>query len=414
VPPDGGVQPLAGVIDMLFMVDSSGSMIEEQVKLRDQFPRLITILTTGDLNPDDGIVIAKDFNPATDLHLGVVSADMGLPGITMSPDPENKCVGTGDDGLLQYISNPSNDPTLTCASSYPLFLSHLYGQDVSALANHFACIATLGTEGCGFEMQLESVLKALWPSNPANQSDPQKALNITFYGGTTGHGDIEHVDFLRGTSYHGSQSDRRSMLAIVLVTDEDDCSAGAQGNLDMFEHPNTAPPGIADQPANLRCYHDGLLPAEQQNRYPLERYVHGLQALRQGYEHLVVFAAITGIPPDIYEDTYDLDGNDYLDTTERDNYYSAILNHPQMQETIRVDGQNLEPSCAVPNPDFDPGAPYDPVNNPEFFTKAFPARRIVEVSRGFGHNGVVRSICREDFTSAMDAIIKAIARHLTP
>ena len=42
--------------------------------------------------------------------------------------------------------------------------------------------------------------------------------------------------------------------------------------------------------------------------------------------------------------------------------------------------------------------------------RAFPPRRIVQVARGFGENGVVASICEADFTGGMDAIISAIVR----
>ena len=40
-------------IDLLFMVDNSNSMAEEQASLREQFPRLMQILTSGRRSPDD-------------------------------------------------------------------------------------------------------------------------------------------------------------------------------------------------------------------------------------------------------------------------------------------------------------------------------------------------------------------------
>ena len=39
-------------IDLLFMVDNSGSMREEQAALQTQFPNLIRVLTTGDRDGD--------------------------------------------------------------------------------------------------------------------------------------------------------------------------------------------------------------------------------------------------------------------------------------------------------------------------------------------------------------------------
>ena len=95
----------------------------------------------------------------------------------------------------------------------------------------------------GFET-LEAVLKALWPSDPQNLSSEQQSLGIRFFDDTAPHGDTLHRDFLRGTPYNSTQPDRQSLLVIVMITDEEDCSAGAQGNLDFLEHPNSAPPGI--------------------------------------------------------------------------------------------------------------------------------------------------------------------------
>jgi hypothetical protein len=41
--------------------------------------------------------------------------------------------------------------------------------------------------------------------------------------------------------------------------------------------------------------------------------------------------------------------------------------------------------------------------------KAYPPRRIVEVARQLGENGIVQSICQSDFTPALDTIIELIA-----
>ena len=63
-------------VDLLFMVDNSGSMAQEQASLREQFPKLISVLASGDPGPGK-----EKFPPAKDLHLGVVSSDLGLVGI---------------------------------------------------------------------------------------------------------------------------------------------------------------------------------------------------------------------------------------------------------------------------------------------------------------------------------------------
>ena len=83
-------------VDLLFMVDNSGSMREEQEALRRELPKLIQGLTSG-LRSD-----GSTFAPAKDLHLGVVSSDMGLIGIQGIPG----CDGLGDDGVMNNVPDP--------------------------------------------------------------------------------------------------------------------------------------------------------------------------------------------------------------------------------------------------------------------------------------------------------------------
>jgi hypothetical protein len=113
----------------------------------------------------------------------------------------------------------------------------------------------------------------------------------------------------------------------------------------------------------------------------------------------VVFAAIAGIPPDI-----NLDANEDNDisSTERDNYYDQILNHPLMQETVNPDMKNLNYVCQH---ETGPGSSV-------FDTQAVPARRLTEVAKGFGANGIIRSICAETFTPAMSDIIDVLSNNI--
>jgi hypothetical protein len=139
-------------IDLLFVVDNSGSMREEQASLQREFPRLIKVLTTGQRDPK------PSFPPAEDLHLGVISTDMGMVGVQGIPG----CEGLGDDGIMNNIPGAS---VAGCQATYPRFLTYVAGvHDPDQTANDLSCIAALGTDGCGFEQQLEATLKALWPS----------------------------------------------------------------------------------------------------------------------------------------------------------------------------------------------------------------------------------------------------------
>jgi hypothetical protein len=360
-------------VDLLFMVDNSSSMQEEQASLKDQFPKLIRALTTGDRDGNG----TRDFEPATDLHIGVVSSDLGLPGVT-ALGADSGCSGVGDDGIMS--NTPSADIT-GCQASYPRFLSYLAGRnDPDATAHDFACIAQLGTNGCGYEQQLEAPLKALWPAVDP-MPDPATGMNrVTFFtdasrNGLLGHGDRENKGFLRDDA-QGS-----SLLAIVLVTDEDDCSSQRTDDI----------AGLAPEQLDLRCFlHKDAL-------FSPERYVTAYQALRPGHPELVVFAAIAGVPKDLV-DSAARAGVKLSDAAQRDAYYQRILQDQRMQETPDVPAAGsrpqLLPSCRSAH------------------GLAAPPRRIVQVAQGFGENGIVQSVCQDDFGPAMDAIVELIGNHI--
>ncbi len=343
-------------VDLLFMVDDSNSMKEEQANLRMQFPRLVQTLASGQvIDPTSGMV-TRSFPPVKSLHVGVVDSDMGSGGF-MVPTCGNgdQSFMFGDDGILRT----RGDPSITgCSASYPKFLTFTAGApppegSAMQLSQDFNCVSDVGTGGCGFEQQLESPLKALTPSSSM----------LTFSMGTVGHGDTDNAGFLRANS----------LLTIVVVTDEDECTPS---NLELFD-PNTSNPTFPGD-LNLRCfmYPDAVQPAS--------RYVDGFLALRQGQPGLLVFAAITGVPQNLIP----------ADPNMID--YDAILADPSMQE--RQDPMiptQLAPSCNRPGTGL-----------------AFPPRRIVQVAKGIhdaGSTGVIESICADDFEPAIDAIINKIA-----
>jgi hypothetical protein len=372
-------------LDLLFMVDNSGSMKEEQDALRDQFPKLIQTLTTGDRSARG----LSAFPPVTDLHLGVVSSDMGVPGVAgikgCSPDG-------GDDGKLRHEPQGAG-----CAPSYPSFLSfNAKGGNPNAIVQDFACISMLGTMGCGFEQQLEAPFKALWPSvytDPATggvAKNPFSFLSTTA-AGTLGRGDLPAVQGGSASFLRNDPKTGLSLIAIVVVTDEEDCSAR------VTDHFKTMP---GDLDVNVRCARN------PQNLFDVKkRYWQGFRALRPGNEDLVVFAAIVGVPTDLVDETARA-AVKFSEASQRDAYYNRILADSRMQEEIVTlpNGElRLRPSCSKPalTPDGDPQT-------------ADPPRRIVQLAKEFGENGIVQSICQPQFGAAMDAIIDAIAIHLKP
>ena len=387
--------PRLDKVDLLFVVDNSNSMAGEQALLRAQFPRLMEALTTGQRNPND----PRPFTPVRDLHVGVVSTDMGIPGVALPPSCS---ADGGDDGKLQ--NQPFSIPGSTCESQYPAFLTYDASVDSpEALARDFSCVATLGTGGCGFESQLEAPFKALMPRILTDAQGGIVQNPYTFLATdevrTRGRGDLPvaqggNAGFLR------QDPKDPSLLVIVLLTDEEDCSVKSTDHLKPNNQlPEDSPYRAED--INLRCHnHPEFL-------YELrDRYLNGFRALRPGREDLVVFSAIAGVPADLVSAEV-MAATDLNDEDAREAFYKKILDDERMEEVVDPTsmpgmGQgNLRPSCVRQ------------VEGESTPSTAYPPRRIVELARAFGPNGMVQSICQDDFGPAVDMIVNSMAKPLT-
>jgi hypothetical protein len=181
---------LTNKVDALFMVDNSGSMDAMQEQLRQRFKQFLKVF--HDL-ADSGTYV--------DLHIGVVTSDYGAgatgTGGGCEPSPG------GQRGLLQAIGQLAQPgcqaPVGTPYIQYVFAPGNMgmnnlpMGQDLDAT---FTCMASVGSRGCGMEHQLESVYAAL-------------------------HNTSENKGFLRDDA----------LLAIVWLTNEDDCSAPPDSDL---------------------------------------------------------------------------------------------------------------------------------------------------------------------------------------
>jgi hypothetical protein len=319
--------PLPTSVDMLVMVDNSSSMGQEQANLTQSFHLLLdALIAPADLDGDG----FEDGPAVESLHLGVISTDMGTGGFAVQTcrNPID-----GDDGILR---NAPSGAIAGCGELYPLYLSFEEGDDPSVVVDDFACVATLGTGGCGFEQHLKAVRKAL-----------------------TVHRDGANAGFLRDDS----------LLSILLVTDEEDCSVREDiaNATDIF---NTQ---LALGPLNLRCYNhrDHYVEA-------VDTFVDDLLALRPCPDRQLAVAGIVGIPPGTRHNC------SLANMTDAD--YQCLLDLPDMQEVIDNSaegrGERLTTSCDEPG-----------------LGEAFPPRRIVELIRQLGNQGAtssVHSICEAD------------------
>lgn len=219
-------------IDLLFMIDNSRSMGDKQKLLAQAVPQLVDRLVVPRCVNDAGAVqhrasqaeacpdgFAPEFRAINDIHIAVITSSLGSHGADPNPKT-NSCpdVSPTDDharllptvrpdltsyankGFLAWDLNQKLDPP---GERDPVALGEDFGEMVKAA----------GELGCGFEASLESWYRFL--------IDPEPPLTIQLQPGVgtvpTGIDQellAQRQAFLRPDS----------LVAIVMLTDENDCS----------------------------------------------------------------------------------------------------------------------------------------------------------------------------------------------
>ena len=263
-PPDGGaggsgaggtpagvtftVPAVNAALDILFMVDNSPGMDPKQTALTQSFSQLIQQAQQipGGL---------------PDLHIGVISSDMGAGsesiglnckrvlgdrGVLYGNDPSNSLASVAPNADASQGGHPQ--PNGCGLHSGQRWISDIASPNgIGRITNYdgtiqdvFTCLATaVGTSGCGFEHQLQSVRVALNADYPENPKDAPNQINP------------ENIGFVRPGAY----------LAIVMVTDEDDCSADPDDTFNNEMFLQTQVP--VTETASLRCAARGHVCAGQ-------------------------------------------------------------------------------------------------------------------------------------------------------
>jgi hypothetical protein len=345
----GGFVPNRNV-DILFLIDDSALMTQAQNKLVRSFPQFIS-----------GLQALPRGLP--NLHIAVVSSDMGAGDGSISG-----CNGEGKAGVFQSAAR--RDCTATNLAPGATYISIIGGvaNYTGTLEDVFACIAPLGETGCGFEHQLSAVARALGADGRPPPS--------------------ENLGFLRDDA----------LLAIVLLTNEDDCSTppgsplfdttdslklesavGPPGNFrcNEFGHlcggnrpPRFAPTGSLTDTVTL----EDCVPAEASGMLtPVATLVAQLRALKADPDRQIMVSAISG------------------PTTP----YTVHWKNPAVADT----GLWPEMSHACVAADA---------------SQADPAVRIGAFVDAFGDDGVRLSICSDVFSPALQAIAGKIAERVRP
>jgi len=315
-------------IDILFMIDNSPSMKEEQDNVRRNFRVFMDELK-------------KIPGGLPNVHIGVVSSDLGAGSMPLG---NGGCARPGGDrGIFQTKA--------TCGVTGN-FLVSFNNQTMNNfqgdITTPFSCMADLGVAGCGYEHQLQATRVALYES-------------IT----------KENMGFLRPDAF----------LAIILITDEDDCSAETTTNLfvDDAAFPMTT--------ASFRCSNtghlcDGRTPPIGAFDAPLENcsindsgrtikiaeIVESIRALKKRPDQQILVSGIFGWP---------------------NNPTGARYRYVNTQQ-----GVDVAPICQSAGGDAAVGL------------------RMKAFVESFGASGSFFSICQDDFSPAMKQIGEKLAAKL--
>lgn len=313
-------------IDILMVIDNSGSMAEEQASLSNNFNRFINVLQ----NIEGGL---------PNIHLGVITTDVGAGPFNISG-----CSGNGDNGSLQSA------PQGACNPPSGAFISDIANDDGTRQKNYtdtleetFSCIAELGITGCGFEQPLESMRRALNGSNQTN------------------------AGFLRDNAF----------LAVIFITDEDDCSTSDNTMFDTSQTSISDPLGPL---SSFRCFEFGVQCEPDDPRTPGPRQN---CAPRSGSQYMF----------DVQEYVDFLKASDFK-ADESQIIVAGIIGNPT-PVTVGVNDMSnpeLEPSCVSASGEAAPGV------RMQAFLDQFPQR------------STVTTICNEDLSDALILIAELLAK----
>jgi hypothetical protein len=428
------------LVDVLFVIDNSGSMGEEQLNLAANFPLLIEQLTS--LTDETGQQLNLDVN------MMVTTTDFGHPLCTQF-QPEGYVPAQGRpifNGCNERIDNfTSVDPfdpaevpeacTENCPKdiepSDPFIHFDSLGANVvfGDVAGALSCIAPQGISGCGYEGTLEAMLQALRPDACWNDPSVQ---------GCDGHPVWHWVK--RGFLRPGST------LAIVIVSDEEDCSVASPEGFQWFtdsdkkDYWRVHPESQSKQPSSAICWGAGVACTDEDGDgdkeechsrehtdvlHPITRYTDFLDYLEDEYDHKVVIMGVLGVPPvtahnedppfePIEGGVHALKYREWRDGPYDGTEQGGDILPEEWEEGITAAHKTWEvgigPGCTGQRKDG------------SFFAQAVPPVRVKEVceSRNLegGGEGSVRccieSICSEDVSPAMQCLVGVISETIDP
>jgi hypothetical protein len=389
-------------VDILFVIDNSGSMGEEQGRLVADIASLVAVL--------------EDPAVGANYRIGITTTDNGNPWCG-STSPEagklqmSSCRGRIGDFLFNG-SPPADASAVACTDvcdvdTLPIlptttefepdprqrpWIEFIEGQsnlggDLTTI-EAIRCAAPQGIAGCGFESHLESMYKALLRSRTAGEAE---------YG------------FMR----------TNAILSVVVLTDEVDCSYNDAYQSIFLPEDQGGNPSVfwsdpdAAAPTSAACWNAGVVcegsgtpydscrssnkdtggaidvSDEEAVLYPVSRYVEFVQEieiLKQQYTPgQEVLVSVIGGVPDGYDGT-NLAYSNSLDPIDQTNF-------------------GIGPGCT-----YDDADPMTPVGT------ARPPVRMREFAEQFevGDGPNLYSICQDSYSDALGAVANSIRDQIKP
>jgi hypothetical protein len=388
------------------MIDNSSSMADKQQFLAQAIPDLVDRLVhPACVNPDGTPAnpaanctapAHPDFDPVTDIHVGIISSSLGGHGaqvcgeVDFRPDAHNL-------DMAHLLSRGAAGDVATYMNEGFL---NWDGNSAAFINNFSAMVRGVGQHGCGYEASLEAVYRFLVDPEPYQSItiDPNPPpIGMAVPTGIDEDLLKQRADFLRPDS----------VVAVVEITDENDCSvidggqnfyvisppvtengerhtAIAHGTSKCLTNPSDAccfncnqraPDGCPDPAGDVECQKGYYLQAEdpeslrcfhQKQRYgmdflyPVQRYIDGFRkptvVRRDGSEvknplfddlqcrgtgcmpardpRLLFWAGIVGVPwQDLARNPRDLTQG-YKTSAElaRDGVWSVVVGNPQINQ----------------------------------------------------------------------------------
>jgi hypothetical protein len=263
-------------IDLLFMIDNSRSMSDKQEVLRLALPDLVSRLVNpicvdsmggqfpppapGGLCPTGQ---SQEFNPITDINIGVVSSSLGDVGANVAcPDDPTFPEYRPDRIDLAHLVG-SLERGRNTANRDEGFLAWRPGGDLADFNGDFQrMVQVVGENGCGWEASLESWYRFLVDPYPY-----QKLVRVRCPGSTqTGLNCVQQATDAESRivvdqtllAQRAAFLRPDSLVAIIMLSDENDCSmqvgnqtwvvAAINDDRPMFRGSSTC-----DQDPNAKC-----------------------------------------------------------------------------------------------------------------------------------------------------------------